>query len=75
LLSKKLSSRNLRSKYPGSRLCYSDHIRNDVKCYAKTFYPAWFTPFLVCSENPEAGIWNSGMTNKIGRVILVAKIM
>jgi len=31
----------------------TDHTRDGVKCYAKTFYPAWFTPFLVWSENLE----------------------
>jgi len=26
---------------------YPDHTRNGVKCHARTFCPAWFTPFLA----------------------------
>ncbi|MFA6896997.1 MAG: hypothetical protein WCQ96_01810 [Patescibacteria group bacterium] len=26
---------------------HPDHIRNDVKCNAKTVSPAWFTPSLA----------------------------
>ena len=38
---------------------YSDHTRNGVKCYARTFCSAWFTPFLVWSKNPKSIMQNT----------------